>query len=269
MKNTKGFGGELKLGDYTFQMPALVYDVMDIQIKEHDKDYIGIYDDVYIDYNPTNEGKLSIVSVTETTANQKVMDYINERADIGWEYLGQIEGPFTLQNFQSDGYLLKINNQQYKLQIVLRPEITETHQIDKLTSATIWWDYEDTWLSPAGMGFLMGPTTDYVDRPISVKVNNRMMYFKFEVFMDLYMTVEPDYVLSESELHTPFFSQGDWVWDTTYQGDVPTLPEETYKITFFGKLFSWLITLIIIGIGLYVFIVVVIPYLRRKAKGRK
>jgi len=272
IKNTIGFGGTYELGGYVFEMPALGYDIMNVQLETFEYDHIGTWDNEYINYNPTKSGKLSIASVTEQTASYEVMNYINQHANIGWRE-GSNTGPFTMQNFIASGYLSRTATAgSYKLQVGLQPEVTETKRGYSLTQANIWWDYVDTWLiSPAGMGFIWGPSTTYNSRRIGVNINNLMEHMTFRTYIDLYMTVEPDHILSTSELEDPFFAMGDWVWDATLFGDVPTLAEDTTVFDLLGGIFGtiggiliFLLVIFAIGVGIYAFARIGIPALRRK-----
>jgi len=268
------------MGDYTFEMITLAYDVVTVKCTDRYDNTVGDYEDIYVSFNAVEEGSLSIVSVTEQTANQEVMDYINEYADIGWKK-GIIGSPITLQNYKVGGTGrtetcsltdtsddLKIFN----LETILQPEITETRQYNNITWAEIWWDYDDNIFSPAGMGFDAGPSTKGAPRRVSAHVTNRFIHWAFEVDFDLYTTVIVVGELSESELEDPDFSQGDWVWDDTWQGDIPTLPEDTTtSLDIFGIIwgFIWVI-IAILGIVLFIYLIpVIFPAIKRGIKGKK
>jgi hypothetical protein len=242
-------------------MPSLVYDIMDLRVKDYHHSAVGVWDNEFIDYNQYEEGRLTIEDVTEQTANSKVMDWINDRANIGWK-VGSIGSPITLQNymvFGDTGY--SVNDGVFNLNFGLRPKVTETMQYNEYTWAKVWWDYHHMLLpvySPAGMGFYAGPSTKPLQRRVAANIENRMMYWNFETEIRLFMTVQPDHVLSEEELREPFFEQGDWVWDTTFQGEIPTLAEDTISgedlaIMIFGIIIFALV-IIAIGVAVYVYI---------------
>jgi hypothetical protein len=258
IKNTIGFGGELQVGEYTFQMPALVYDIMDLDAKDYHHSAVGVWDNEFINYNQYEEGRLTIEDATEHTANSDVMDWINNRANIGWK-VGPIGSPITLQNymvFGDSGY--HVDNGVFNLNFGLQPKITETMQYNEYTWASIWWDTHDFPFSPAGMGFTSGPSTSQLQRRIAANVENRMQYWNFETEIRLFMTVQPDHVLSEDELREPFFEQGDWVWDTTFQGDIPTLPEDTISgsdmVAMIVGIIIFALVIVAIGVAIYVYI---------------
>jgi len=271
IKNTIGFGGTYELGGYVFEMPALGYDIADVTLEKFEYDHVGTWDNEYINYNPTTEGRLTITSVTQETADPAVMDYINQRANIGWKD-ESIVGPFTMQSFVASGQLSRTTTPgAYKIQIGLQPEVTETKRGYSMTKASMWWDYHPFIGSPAGMGFYWGPSTNYNSRRIGININNLMEHLTFRTYIDLYMTVEPDHKLSTSELEDPFFVMGDWVWDSSPLGDVPTLAEDTTGFDLFGDLFGpigeiliFLLVIFAIGVGIYAFARVGIPALRRK-----
>ena len=275
LKDLKEGSGELVLGDYTFDMITIAYDVRTVKCTNRYDDTVGDYEDIYVSFNAVDEGSLSLVSVTEQTANKEVMDYINQEADIGW-VKGNIGSPITLQNYKVGGTgrtetctLSSAGGDlsQFNLATILQPEITETRQYNTITWAKIWWDYDDLpFISPAGMGFDAGPSTKDVPRRVSAKAINRFMHWELEGDFDLYTTVVIAGELSESELADPDFSQGDWVWDDTWQGDIPTLPEDTTESDILGIiwLFTWII---IIAFIVYIFIQIGIPIIKGVGKG--
>lgn len=258
IKNTVGFGGVVQIGEYTFQMPSLVYDIMSVKEKNWYQSPVGVYDNEFIDYNQYEEGRLTIEAVTEETASPEVTDWINERANIGWK-VGPIGSPITLQDWIAhgdSGYSVK--DGVFNLNFGLRPEVTETTQYNEYTWASIWWDTHDFPGSPKGKGFSSGPSTKPLQRRVAANVENRMMYWHFETEMDLYMTAQPNYVLSEEELKEPFFEQGDWVWDTTFQGEIPTLAEDTVSAWdllggIMGIVF-FILAIVVVGVVLYVYV---------------
>lgn len=257
IKNTQGFSGELEIGPYTFEMPAMTYDVMSLKVNDYHHSAVGLWDNEFIDYNQYEEGRLTIESVTEHTANQKVVDYINNRANIGWK-VGPIGTPITLQNsmvFGDTGY--SVNDGVFNLNFGLQPKITETRQYNEYTWAKIWWDYLDTWLiSPSGMGFEGGPSTKPLERTVAANIENMMMYWNFETEIHFYMTVQPDHILSAEELQEPFFEQGNWVWDTTFQGEIPTLPEDSGVWDLLGGIFG-IMWMLIIAFAVVVILIVI------------
>jgi len=271
IKNTKGFSGELTLGEYTFEMPELQYDVMSVKISNKRWGDIGNKEDVLIDFNGNYEGKLTIEKVTQQNADEEVLNFIN-RADIGWK-TGVSTGPITIQNYKIGGpqigslmYDMDPSDDAFTfhLNTLMRPQITETKQYYSLTSAFIWWDNLDTWLvSPAGMGFYWGPTQKSYSRITSVTAKNYFVWDEFLIDIDLYMTVQPDHILSESELQDPFFEQGDWVWDTTFMGDVPTLGEDTRVYDLLNDLFGFIWENVFIFIIAFAGIVFLIVYFKR------
>ena len=279
IKNTIGFGGTRKIDGYTFTMPALEYDVMSVSVASLRQGIAGDKSDILIDFTGTREGKLKIYSATQETANKEVMDYINKKANIGWK-AGPTTDYITLQNWEVSGaqvgaVLDSIDpaKNTYKIPIHLKPEISIKRQYNTITWASIWWDYVDTWLiSPKGMGFYAGPSTIQVPRTVAVKVVNHYIHYVFNVDMDLYMTVQPDHVLSSTELNDPFYALGDWVWDASVQGDVPTLAEDTVTWDLIGGVFNiiWTILIIIIvAIAIYLFARIGVPLLIRKFKKSK
>lgn len=258
IKDTIGFGGIVQIGKYTFEMPALAYDIMSLKVKDWYQSPIGVYDNEFIDYNQYEEGKLTIEQVTEEAANSKVMNFINKKANIGWK-VGPIGSPITLQNwiaFGDTGY--SVNDGVFNLNFGLRPQITETTQYNERTWAIIEWDNLDTpVISPSGMWIKAGPSTAPLQRRVAANVENRMMYWHFETEMDLYMTAQPNYVLSEEELKEPFFEQGDWVWDTTFQGEIPTLAEDTTTWDLLGGIGGiaiFILAIVVVGVVLYVYV---------------
>ncbi len=263
IKNTKGFSGELILGDSKFEMPELQYDVMSVKILDKRWGDIGNKEDYLIDFNGNYEGKLTIEEVTQQNANEKVLNFINN-ADIGWK-TGVSTGPITIQNYKIGGPQIGslMNDMDpsadaftFHLNTLMRPQITQTKQFYSLTSASIWWDNLDTWLfSPAGMGFYWGPTQKSYSRITSVTAKNFFVWYDFSTDIDLYMTVQPDHILSESELQDPFYEQGDWIWDTTFMGDVPTLPEDTGEWDLLGGIFD-IMWMLIIAFAVVVFLIV-------------
>jgi len=262
LKDLKEGSGELVLGDYTFDMITLAYDVRTVKCTNRYDNTVGDYEDIYVSFNAVDEGYLSLVSVTEQTANQEVMDFINQ-ANIGWKK-GNTGSPITLQNYKVGGTgrteTCSLSSaggdlSQFNLETILQPEITETRQYNTITWAKIWWDYDCNILSPCGMGFDAGPSTMDLPRRISAKAINRFMHWGFEADFDLYTTVVIAGELSESELADPDFSQGDWVWDDTWQGDIPTLPEDTTESDILGIIWSFIFIIIAI------FVIIVFIYL--------
>lgn len=284
IKNTVGFGGEKIIGSYTFTMPSLDYDVMSVKVADRESGIIGGRDDILVDFNGVEEGRLTIVSVTEDTANQKVVDYVNNYANIGWKK-GSTTPYITLQGEKLGGSQvgasLNDNNPADdvyigNLDVLLRPRISEMRQYNTLTRASMWWDYHDMILpiySPKGMGFYWGPSTMDAPRRVAVQIVNQYIHYNFIIEMDLYMTVQPDYILSESELATPFFEQGNWVWDTTFQGDVPTLVEDTVRgddlINAIFGIIIIVIVIAVIGVIIYAFVQVGVPLLSITAKNQR
>lgn len=277
LKDLKAGSGELVMGDYTFNMITLAYDVKTVKCTNRYDDTIGTYEDIYVNFQEEEEGSLSLVSVTEQTANQEVMDFINQEANIGWKK-GITGSPITLQNYKVGGTgrtetcsLSEATGDLsvFDLSIILQPEITETRQYNTVTWAKIWWDYDCNIFSPCGMGFDEGPSTKQVPRRISAHITNRFIHWGFEVDFDLYTTAIIDGELSESELAEPDFSQGDWVWDDTWQGDIPTLPEDTtVSLDIFGIIWGFILIFIaIICIVVFVYFApTVLPAIKRGLK---
>ncbi len=279
MKPLIGWSGHLDLNGYSFEMPSLVDDVVGVKIVEVRTDFVGLKEDIFVDYNEKDSEQLEIVTLNaQTNFESELKNWINKQAHIGWTK-GDITDPITLQNWEVSGWpkgttcdntLSSTDKYVFNLKAYIQPEITETRQYNKLTSAKIKWDWHDVpVVSPSFMIFTYGPTTKQVPRRVACDVRNPYIYYRFEIKMDLYMTVQPDHVLSESELDSPFFESGAWVWDTTYQGDIPTLPDDTFNpfTGVFGIIFA-IIFLIIIGL-IIVILIKTLPFIILNKTRRK
>jgi len=270
IKNTIGFGGIQEIGGYTFEMPGLEYDILDIKLMSFQYDHIGTWNNEYINYNPTTEGRLTIESVTQETADSAVMNYVNSRAKIGWQE-GALLGSFTQQNYIASGSFSPTSTPgAYRIQVGLQPEVTVAKRGYSMTKASMWWDYHDFLGSPAGMGFYWGPSTSYNSRVIGININNLMEHFDFRGSLDLYMTVEPDHILSTSELQEPFFAMGDWVWDASLLGDVPTLAEDTTSgLGDFTFIYLILGVILVVAIAIIMAKLGVFSYISRKINKKR
>lgn len=274
INNLVGFSGEIQLGEYTFQMPEMTYDITSLKTTSIDHSKAGIWENQFIDYNEHEEGSLTIESATEQSANQEVMDYINNEANIGW-HKGFTGNPTTLQNymvFSNPATQPKRNDDgsySFNINFGLQPEITETRQFNSYTYARINWDYLDTWLiSPAGMWITSGPSTKPLERVVAININNEMFKYELEIEVEFYMTVQPDHVLSSEELDDPFYESGDWVWDTTFQGEVPVLAEDTGEYDLLNDLFAYVSQVLWMFIMAFGAIVVIIVYFKTRMMRR-
>lgn len=239
-------------------------------------------DDMNVDEYQNVADKCGGEVIEGSTRTLTVQNYITETTNI--------EG----HNFNENTEDQKLGKFTFNDQARIRPSVMKKKQSIRVTAASIldqtdWTDWDQIYWGP---NTYTSPTTtefgDELNDVIkSVHVQNRYIHKEYTAQMFIFSTVQLDAETFETALEDPYFQQGNFVWDErisgTEKGTVTEPRSPLVKLfeslgntisnaigAFFGGLFSGpagIIILIVIVIaaiiGIYLFIKIGLPILRR------
>lgn len=278
--------GIMSLNGILFPIPTYSYDIVEVLIDEVRNGEAGAYEDIFTNAGEITEGTVTTDILGEDDFSAAAAKIIKAIGD--WE-LGWKAGPIVRsRNLQSIKYDTNVRTTPYStisfdkdkpftfsLPVTLTPEVYDYVQRNTYRRAVI--DY-DTGLAKI-TAVLYGPATEIApERVVSVHTRNPFLHWGFTVDVNFFATVPSTAKLSQAILADPYLKRGDMVWDTSFTGayDVTSTfikddPIENFLNWFdnifgLGGILGTLIGIIILGVGIYVFVRVGVPYLRRKAK---
>ena len=286
IRDILGNTGSISLNGEVFDTPAYTADVIKTTITSINSGEVGGYGDLFTNVNDVTEGKVTFTALGDDfSANERaVIDYYNNR-NLGWK-AGDIEKGQTLQQSMIGGSqrgseftsAQSLSSYTFSLNTQLQPEVYEFVQYNDITSARILYY---AWGFFAGnIDTVYSPATRQVKRIIGIHTINNFIHWEFEVEVEFYATVQSTAELTSAILNDPYLRAGDMVWDSSFTGDykvdtILTQQDNVFDVIgeFFEDLFgslsgiiNFVIMIIIIAVGLYIFIKIGIPLISRRIK---
>lgn len=274
--------GAINLNGISFSIPQYTYNIIQINVKDIRHGVVGDYNDIFTNAGKISEGSVELVALDDdfNAEENAIIGYYNEQC-LGWQE-GNIERGRTLQQSligaSQEGTTFhqaqtKLDTPfSFGLRCNLHPEVYEYVQYNKITSAGI--DYWTWGLWKGDIFTWSAPSSSLCKRVVAVHTTNNYLYWDLTVDTELYATIPVDSELAESILADPYLVQGDMVWDTSFTGEYDVSQPLTqhdplealgeYILSLFTGAFSFILWIIIGIVGLYIFIKLGIPYLRRR-----
>lgn len=286
VRDIRGNDGTITLNGQTFDTPAYIADVIKITVTGIRNGKVGDYNDLFTNVADVSGGEVTFQELSDTfsASEQKIINWYDDQ-NIGWK-AGNIEKGQTIQQLMVGGSQrgtdfispASLNSHTFPLTMQLQPEVFEYIQYNTITSAkiTYWgWGVFSGNIDPN-----YGPVTSTAPKRIlAVHTTNNFLHWDFEVEVEFYATVESTAELTQAILDDPYLKAGDMVWDSSFTGDykvdVPLTEDNLFAMIaeIFEDLFSGLsgiinfvITLVILAVGLYIFIKIGIPLISKRIK---
>ncbi|KKN36769.1 hypothetical protein LCGC14_0770290 [marine sediment metagenome] len=261
------YTNDITIGENTFIVPKVIPDISKIKVVNYRAGIVGEYEDIYVDstVEPDKAIELVVLSEKTSTETQKYTDFINS-ANIGDMTFGtMVKDDIQQQAISGDQVGTEYstagisNIVDFNYQMHLQPGVYKVHQDNAINAGQFGYDTATDYVVFA---------IDYPDFPwsrdVSVHVDNAYIHTDFIVKVNLVMTAEFDAALSESTLNDPNFELSNIIWDKTVgieSGRIAIPPPEP---KWYDEYLILIITLIVVIVGLYIFIKLVIPYLRKR-----
>lgn len=271
--------GNMILNEIEFPIPEYKFNVLQSEVELYREGECGEYTDEFI----VDNDEVSVVFVDEEGYSDQASSVITEinKHDIGVKQDPEIKLAGTIYQSISDGSQPgatfhnadPTDDEYYTFQLGCRlaPEVRYYNQKIYRTYLSLGLHYPI--FRDMEIRKTAGPSTIEHTRITGAHVYNQFIHWDMTVTVYFYATVESTAELTQSILSDPVLKMGDWVWDPEFVGKDITVSIYTKTLLDMIWEFIWaflgpIITILIVGIALYIFIKVGVPYLSRKAKGK-
>lgn len=153
----------------------------------------------------------------------------------------------------------------FNLPARIRPSITYDTQTINVRWASLTWDYDDGFLSPAGVWVAQGPLTNRYVRNVATKITNQFCKQTFIVRVNFIASGEMVPIEGGPDLEDPVVDEGDFIWDEDMTGmtDVEIVLYTALQ-DFFDAFFTILPFVIAIIVIIVVIVAIIYVYIQIK-----
>lgn len=281
IKPLSSTSGNLTLNGVTFDIPEYAVNVMQTEVMNVRDGEIGTYTPEFKNIADSQTIEVSFAATKESPTSQPIIDYLNDH-NIGVDATAIPRAGATYVQSEVGGDQIgatyhnpnPVENRFYTfgLGTNIVPDVYNYIQTVTVTQVSIGVHYP--LLSDPYLVITYGPKeTDY-ERIVGAYTQNYFMYWNLEVEVYFYATVQTTAALTEKILSDPYLKFGDWVWDTSIMGGKVDIIFETepWWNRIFGGLINFIIFIIVmvfVIIGLYIFIKIGIPAIRSRQRKKE